>query len=612
MKRLVPSLKDYIWGGSNLKELYGKDNGAERISESWEVSVHPDGESRIDDGRTLAAYIAESGIASDELPVLIKYIDAKSKLSVQVHPKDAYARANENDNGKTELWYIIDAEPNAGIYCGFKKDTAPEEFRAKLADGSVEELLNFIPVKKGDCYLIEAGTVHAICEGCLICEMQQSSNVTYRVYDYGRLGVDGKPRELHTKKAMKVINFKAFRDRTFSGEAYCVSGGRMRTLTSCKYFFCKELELDGEYSSINKNSFTAINVIEGTGVINGEHISAGDSFFVPTGEEYTLSGKLKAIITEKSNASYYAGIDLGGTFIKCGIVDSEGRLIAKTKAPTNQDPQKAAEDMARMVTDLAERENIKLSGIGIGAPGTIDGDTGCVMYSNNLGWHNVNLAGIIGDITGLPVAITNDANAAALGEYAYSEARRYKNVVFVTLGTGVGSGIIIDGRLYEGYRGAGAEIGHTIIKVGGEKCTCGARGCLEAYASVTALMKQAKAKMRKDRSSLLWELCKGDEENLNGIIFFDAVRGGDKSAEAVLKKYLSYLSSGLISMANLLRPEAIIIGGGISAEGDLIIKPLQAILDKDLFGGSELSRVEVIAATLSNDAGIFGAARLLK
>lgn len=170
--------------------------------------------------------------------MLIKYIDAAQNLSVQVHPDDAFARREEGDNGKTEMWYVIGAEEGAGIYCGFRKDTDKDAFLAKVQDGSVQELLNFIPVKAGDCFLIEAGTVHAIGAGCLICEVQQSSNVTYRVYDYGRL-VNGKPRQLHLDKAMRVINFSAFRDRTGSGKKEPAGEGcALRHLTQCRYFRC--------------------------------------------------------------------------------------------------------------------------------------------------------------------------------------------------------------------------------------------------------------------------------------------------------------------------------------------------------------------------------------
>ncbi len=302
MLKLQPVIKDYIWGGTKLKGLFGRDNGDKRISESWEVSVHADGESRYSGG-TLGEYISahpESAGGDGNLPILIKYIDAAQNLSVQVHPDDAYARANEGDNGKTEMWYIISADEGAGIYCGFKRDTDKDEFLTMVKDGSVEELLNFIPVKKGDCFLIEAGTVHAIGAGCVICEIQQNSNVTYRVYDYNRVGVDGKPRQLHVDKAADVINFKKFEDRTCSGEKAAFEGGSIRLLTRCEYFACRMLELDGCYAETPAGTFLAINILSGEGEINGERYTAGDSFYIPCGEKVTLCGKAEMVLSTRN------------------------------------------------------------------------------------------------------------------------------------------------------------------------------------------------------------------------------------------------------------------------------------------------------------------------
>ena len=300
MIKLQPVLKDYLWGGMKLGPLFGRDNGGKKMSESWEVSVHPDGES-LCEGGTFADYLRAHPTAVDkegsDFPVLIKYIDAAQNLSVQVHPDDAFARREENDNGKTEMWYIVQADAGAGIYCGFRRDTGREEFLRRVADGTVEELLNFIPVKAGDCYLIKAGTVHAIGAGCVICEVQQSSNVTYRVYDYNRLGADGKPRQLHVEKAVRVINFAKFRDETGSGAPEQVAGGTLRRLTACSYFSCRELALDGTYTECNDRSFTAVNVLSGEGRADGTPFRAGDSFFVPCGEAFSLEGNARSILT---------------------------------------------------------------------------------------------------------------------------------------------------------------------------------------------------------------------------------------------------------------------------------------------------------------------------
>ena len=198
------------------------------------------------------------------------------------------------------MWYIVGADEGAGIYCGLKNDTDKVEFANKIEDGTVEDLLNFIPVKEGDCFLIKAGTIHAIGAGCLICEIQQNSNVTYRVYDYNRVGADGKKRQLHIDKALDVINFSKFVDQTNSGEYKNINGNKLRHLTECKYFKCRELVLDNEYTEQNATSFTGINVLSGNGTINGITFNSGDSFFINCNEKFEIKGNAKIILTTKN------------------------------------------------------------------------------------------------------------------------------------------------------------------------------------------------------------------------------------------------------------------------------------------------------------------------
>ncbi len=324
-----------------------------------------------------------------------------------------------------------------------------------------------------------------------------------------------------------------------------------------------------------------------------------------------MTENAKAILTTKSDMKYYAGIDLGGTFIKCGIVDSEGRLLKKSSVPTSGSYSDIAKAMADLAVSLAGELDVKLSGIGIGAPGTVDGKNGVILYSNNLHWNNVSLVSDIEKISGVPVAITNDANAAALGEYAFGAGKIYDNIIFITLGTGVGGGIIIDGKIYEGLGGAGAELGHMVISVGGEPCSCGRRGCLEAYASASALVRQAQKYMQEHKESLMNELCEGDPERMNGKVFFSAVKAKDAGACEVYDKYLDNLASGLVNFANIFRPDAIIIGGGISAEGKNLTDPLNERMEKEIYGGNDYAKVKLLTSDLANDAGLFGAAKLV-
>ncbi|MCD8372929.1 MAG: class I mannose-6-phosphate isomerase [Clostridia bacterium] len=301
MVKLQPAIKSYIWGGEKLKSLFGKTSDGD-IAESWELSVHPDGECYAF-RKPFSCYLEEHKYAVDPdgggLGILIKFIDANSNLSVQVHPDDNYARIHENDNGKTEMWYVIDADDNSGIYCGLNCDVDRDAFIQSVYSGDVEKYLRFIPVKKGDCFLIRPGTVHAICSGCLICEVQQSSNVTYRIYDYNRIGKDGKKRQLHIDKAADVINYKKGGNEKIIGKVVNCGDSAIRSLASCDYFSCKELTLCGQYTCGSDLSFTAVNVVAGDGQIDGTSFSAGDSFFIDCGEKAVLCGNATLILTTK-------------------------------------------------------------------------------------------------------------------------------------------------------------------------------------------------------------------------------------------------------------------------------------------------------------------------
>ena len=219
--KLTPSYKSYVWGGERLKRSYGKETPISPLAESWELSFHKDGESRLPDGRTISSVATSMDIGSNAsafpyFPALVKFIDADQDLSVQVHPSDEYALTHENSFGKTEMWYIVSAEKNAGIYLGFSKDVSAEEFENAVNRNTLVELMNFYPVKEGESYFIPAGTIHAIGKGCVILEIQQSSNLTYRIYDWDRRDKFGNSRELHIEKAKKVLNFKKFKHRALN------------------------------------------------------------------------------------------------------------------------------------------------------------------------------------------------------------------------------------------------------------------------------------------------------------------------------------------------------------------------------------------------------------
>ena len=308
---------------------------------------------------------------------------------------------------------------------------------------------------------------------------------------------------------------------------------------------------------------------------------------------------------------YFAGLDLGGTFIKCGIVSEDGKIVAKEKVPTDSSSyENVARDMALVIGRLKEQAGVEIAAAGIGSPGTIDSEHGVVVYSNNLRWHNAPLGSAVEKATGLKTFITNDANAAALGESFCGAGKNYKNSVLVTLGTGVGGGIVIEGKVFEGGHSAGAEIGHTVVVVGGEQCTCGRKGCFEAYASATALIRDTKRAMEKDKNSAMWGIVGGDIDKVDGKTSFDGMRAGDKSATRVVNSYIEYLSEGIANLIAIFRPEVVLLGGGVCAEGENLLRPLREALKGKIFAGNDYAPVEVKIASLGNDAGLCGAAKL--
>lgn len=312
---------------------------------------------------------------------------------------------------------------------------------------------------------------------------------------------------------------------------------------------------------------------------------------------------------------YKLGIDLGGTNIVAGVVDKDYKIIGVGKAKTNS-PRPAEEivdDMAKTVFEAVEKAGISIDDIdamGIGSPGAIDSQNGIVTYSNNLGFYQLPLAKMMKERVGKDFYIGNDANAAAYGEYIAGAGKGTKNFVAITLGTGVGGGVIINGEIYTGLGGVGGELGHTVIQMNGEVCSCGRNGCWEAYASATALIRQTKQAMKRYPESEMWNLCGGSLDNVSGITAFNAMRRGDYAGKLVVDAYIGYIAVGLSNMINIFQPEVICIGGGISREGDTLIVPLREIVAGENYGRNMKEKVVIKAADLGNDAGIIGAAYL--
>ena len=315
IEKLSPAFKDYLWGGTKLRTIYKKNCDFEKVAESWELSTHSAGESVISggefDGLNFSEYFNSVGkevlgkncADFENFPVLIKFIDAKEPLSIQVHPNDEYALRVEGEYGKTEMWYIVDCDEDSYLYFGVNKEISKEEMRKKIEDNTVLDVLNKVNVNKGDVFFINAGTIHAIGAGIVICEIQQNSNTTYRLYDFARRGADGSLRELHIDKSLDVAVLSPSDTADLQEKSEIVEGASCNLLGKCKYFTSKKYEVGSVVTlNIDENSFASLIIVDGSGKICGSEneisFKVGDSLFVPASSgKVTISGKCTFIET---------------------------------------------------------------------------------------------------------------------------------------------------------------------------------------------------------------------------------------------------------------------------------------------------------------------------
>ncbi|MFV0255242.1 MAG: type I phosphomannose isomerase catalytic subunit [Erysipelotrichaceae bacterium] len=315
MIKLQPTCKDYLWGGVRLKEEYNVKTPLDIVAEAWQLSAHKDGPALIANGKyqgkNFIEYLQIQGKECwgsklqkyDNFPILIKFIDAKQALSIQVHPNDEYALKHEGEYGKNEMWYIVDCDEDSYIYFGVNKKITKTEYQQHLKAGTILEILNKVKVKKGDCFFIKAGTIHAIGEGCLICEIQQNSNSTYRIYDFDRVGVDGKKRELHIDKAIEVSILEPTASNSTIVNTITDSNYQERTLAAGEYFKAKEYQLQGELTiEVTKESFVSLIILEGSLVLKHKQqilkLKKGESVFLPADlGEIKIEGKAHFIKT---------------------------------------------------------------------------------------------------------------------------------------------------------------------------------------------------------------------------------------------------------------------------------------------------------------------------
>ena len=312
---------------------------------------------------------------------------------------------------------------------------------------------------------------------------------------------------------------------------------------------------------------------------------------------------------------YYLGIDLGGTNIAVGIVDEETKILARATSKTKVDnAEQVADAMAETAREALKNAGITLDDvpwIGVGSPGTINKATGIIEFANNLPFKNTPMVEMLSSrLDGKKVLMENDANAAAFGEYMAGALKGSDNAVAITLGTGVGGGVIIDHKIYSGSNYAGAELGHTVIQMDGRPCMCGRKGCWEKYASARALTEDTRIAMQSNPQNMMWTLVDGDVNKVNAKTAFDGMRAGDPLATQVVKDFVKYVACGLTNIINIFQPEIICIGGGVSKEGETLLAPVRALVDLEEYARNGERRVTIKAAELRNDAGVVGAASL--
>lgn len=607
--KVFPSFKNYLWGGNRLVKEFNKNyDPNEILAESWELSCHEQGPSYIiynNSKISLSEYIKLKGKEIlgqnckifNDFPILIKLIDAKKDLSIQVHPDDQYALENEHEYGKTEVWYILDAQDGAFIYYGFKDYYSKEQVAKAIKNSTITEYLKKIYVKKGDVFFIKAGTVHAIGAGIVIAEIQQNSNLTYRIFDYDRVDNSGKKRELHIDKSIKVMNISP-------AENYC-SGEH---IAKCKYFCTDKLDIESRFEfNVDQSSFVNLLITNGSCTIynNSDVINAkkGDSIFIDANsKQVIIEGNATILKTYVPTFNFKVGIDIGGTDCKIGILSEDNNFIDKCKISTSSasTPHNLVVNICKEINQLLDKHKLSMQDcllVGLGVPGLHDTQNGIVLYSNNLQWKMFNIVQEFKrqlDYTNIIIA--NDADCAALGESILGAAKNYKDVLMITLGTGIGTGVIHDHKIFSGFGVGTCEFGHTIIVPNGKLCTCGRFGCFEAYASASALIKEAIA------------IC--GNSNITAKDIFDLADSGDKKYQTIINEYINYLAIGIVNAINAYNPQIVIIGGGISAQQDKLLNPIREYAKINCFGGNIKPLPKFVIATLGNDAGIVGAANL--
>lgn len=587
---LQPHYQYRLWGGSRLRQ-YGFQFDESSIGEAWTASALEQGGSIVSEGpykgKTLRDLYREAPHLFDsrdsEFPLLIKWIDANDDLSIQVHPNNRLAESLEGEPyGKNECWYILDAPPSAEIVYGHTYETS-DDLKEALATGKVMEGLIRKPVQKGDFLYVPAGTIHALTKGISVLEIQQSSDTTYRLYDYERLDQSGKQRELHVEKGT-LASFSPHLD--YTEPVARIDHFRVQ-LTKNPYFYVERWSVQNE-ETIVTTAFQLLSVVEGSLEVDGKNFDVGSTLLLPAHTAFTMSGHAVCLVTGVSSPikeKARIGIDLGGTNTRVAVVSPIGRLEKQFKFKTlpKFELELTLKNIEKAISYF--QEEYEIESVGIVAPGPLDLRSGSFLTPPNLpNWHHQALIAPLKELIGLPVFLENDANAAALAEAKFGAGRNADSVFYVTVSTGIGGGFVYKKQIISGAHGSAGEIGNMIIRAEGPDHHTLNVGALETHASGTALKQRAEAKGLHDNASLL-------------------------NDEVERRVFVDDLATGLANIIHTVDPDVIILGGGVTASAPLYWKQLQhAVADRvypHLRGATPL-----VLHELKGDAGVIGAAFL--
>lgn len=588
---LQPHYQYRLWGGDRLKRFGFRFNDVS-IGEAWTASALPQGSSVVSAGPYAGTPLGELydthrelfGIDASVFPLLIKWIDPNDDLSIQVHPDDELAQSLEQQPyGKNECWYILEAPEDGEIIYGHTFESK-EALQQALESGDVMTGLIRRPVSRGDFLYVPAGTVHALTKDVSVLEIQQSSDTTYRLYDYGRTEPStGEMRDLHVNQGTSA----AFAPHLDYSEPVLQLDHFRTRLTRNPYFFVEKWKIERE-ESVSTDTFRLLSVIEGILEIDGSSFGMGATLLLPANQSFHLSGTAVCLVTGVSSPTKQKariGIDLGGTNTRIAVVSTDGRVEKQYKLKTQPDLELAT--LLNQIALAVERFGLEydLTHVGIVAPGPLDLKRGAFLTPPNLpNWHHQAIVEPLRTLLRLPVTLENDANAAALAEAKFGAGRHVDSVFYVTVSTGIGGGFVHKQNLISGAHGSAGEVGNMIIRKDGPTHPTLNVGALETHASGTALQKRAQHKGMTDSMTLL-----SDETERN--------------------TFVDDLATGLANIIHTVDPDVIVLGGGVTASAPLYWSQLQDAVAMRVYPHLR-GATPLVLQQLYGDAGVIGAAFL--